>query len=648
MKLYIEPVYDAKKKVVDSPSAFSPSKEWKERIQQIRSDYAEAQYIRDNTYEEFNDRDLVQQLNDDMRAFNSYIPAPSDDPNEAWRANVVKPVTRAKAISIAANVTAAVLYPNVVAQNQNSEVDRDAAMVMKDLVEFSLNDSHYEKIFVNAVIAAMYSPAVFIEDGFSEVYREVKELNDKGYTKKEILDEVFSGFHNFLIACDDIFIGNIYEPEIQKQPFIIKRRIIDYSEAQAKYGIEENFKYVLPGVRVFYEDDQDTFYERYEEGLRGRLVEEVTYYNRLSDLEIVLVNGIPMYDDPDRPMQRMDKRYPFTVFGFEPYNERFFYKKSLVAKIAPEQSIIDVLYGLAIDASMLQTMPPGVAFGDEVDSAVIVPGKVTTLDAGSTYQPLNTGVSNSFAMTMLQAMEQSMEQNSASSLLGGATPRGANTAFEVATIQENAMKVLGLFGKMVKFMVEDFGDLRIGSILQFVTVAQGLEVTGETSRLRFRDILIPDRMVDGKKMARKVSFKPQKFSSEKEMIERSYELLSKEQSLEMAVAEVNPTLFRKLKYKTKVTADMLFSQSETVRKALNLEAYDRAISNPVIAQDPNALKEVTRQFLLNNYVPGDEDKYLPQDQGNPLQVIAEGGGVGSGTGVLQKVLGRQGANPTSI
>lgn len=643
MKLYIEPLYDKKNKIIDQPSAYNPGKEIRDRMASVRYDYSEAQYIRDRSYEEFNDRNLIQQLNDDSRAFNSYIPPASEDPNESWRANVVKPVTRAKAISIAANVTAAVLYPNVTAQNQNSELDRDAAMVMKDLVEFTLDKSQYEKKFVNAVIAAMYSPAVFIEDSYAEVYRMAKTLTESGYTEEEVLDEIFSGFQNLIVPCDDMYIGNVYEPDIQKQPFLIKQRFIDYSEAKLKYGHLKDFDYVQPGIRVFYEDQQDSFYERYEEGLRGRLVEEVTYYNRLSDLELVFVNGVLVHGDPNRPIQRLDKKYPFVVFGFEPYNERFFYRKSLVAKIAPEQSVIDVLYGLAIDSAMLQTMPPGVTYGDEtVDTAVVVPGKVTTMQFDSKYESLKTDANMNFAMSMLQAMEASVEQNSASNLLGGATPRGANTAFEVATIQENAMKVLGLFGKMVKFMVEEFGDLRIGTIIQFLTVAEGIEITGETSLLKYREILVPDRMVDGKKMPRKIMFKDQTFDSEEELKAKSYELLSKEKSLEMALAEVNPTLFRSLKYKTQVEADMLFSQSESVRKALLLEAYDRAKNDPVIANDPVASKEVTRFFLLNQYVPGDEDKFLPQEQAMAMPT----GQAGGQTGITQQILNRQ--TPSSM
>lgn len=643
MKLYIEPVYDQKKKVQDAASVYMPGRDVRDRMSQIRKDYAEAQYIRDRAYEEFNERSLVTVLNDDERAFNSYIPAPNEDVNQTWRANVVKPVTRAKAISIAANVTSAILYPNVIAQNKNSDMDRESAMVMKDLVEFSLSDSKYEQTFVNAVIAAMYSPIVFIEDAYAEVYRIVKEITEKGYTEREIIDSVFSGYQNLIVPCDSMYIGNPYEPQLQKQPFLIRQKFIDYTEAELKYGQLSDWKYVRPGVRVFYEDDQDTFYERYDEMLRNRLVEEVVYYNRLSDLEIVLVNGVMVHGDPERPIQRMDKMYPYVAFGFEPFNERFFYRKSLVNKIAPEQSIIDVLYGLAIDSAMLQTMPPAVTYGsEEIDSSVIVPGKVTPLREGSKFEAIGVGTNMNFALAMIQSMEGSIDQNSASSLLGGSTPKGVNTAFEVATIQENAMRVLGLFGKMIKFMVEEFGDLRIASIVQYMTVADGLETTGEISRLRFRDILIPDRMVDGKKMPRKISFVNNVYREEKEVEKRSYEILDKERTLEMSLAEVNPSLFTELQFKTKVEADLLFSQSETVKKALNLEAYDRAIANPIIQQDPTALKEVTRFFLLNNYVPGDEDKYLPQEQVSQEQALANSMGAAKPeSSMMNKVLQRQ-------
>ncbi len=646
MKLYIEPIYSKKQSVLNKVADYNPPEEVKERIKQVKYDYQRAQTVRDQSYEEFNNRDLTEYTNDCMRLFNSFVPEQSTNPDDAWRSNVVKPITRNKCISVAAHITAAVLYPNVVAQNQDAEEDRDAGMVMRDLMDWSWTDSQYEKFHVGAVVAAMYSPAVIVEERYARVKRIQKEIQPNGsYIEKMIEDEVYSGFQNEVIPVEDIFIGNFYEADIQKQPFLIKRQIIDYSEAQVKYGHEEYFQYVTPGVRYFYSNERDLFYEDSDDAMEDSQVEEVIYYNRLSDLELVFVNGVLIGDDPDRPMQRYDKRYPFVKFGFEPFNSRCFYYKTLVDKMAPEQGIIDVVYSMAIDASMLQTMPPAVLFGDEqVNSSINIPGKVTPFNAETKIEQLKSGANMNPALTMVQNIEQSLSDSGGSGLLGGSTPQGGQTAFEIATMQQNAMRVLGLFGKMVKFFVEEFGDLRLNSIIQYMLVADAVDTMSTNSRLRFQEVLVADRTVDGKKMNRKIRFTQDIPTEEGEILERAFALLEEEEKKDMAIAEANPKLMRMMKYRTKVEADMLFSQSETVRKALNLEAYDRAIGNPIIGKDPNALREVTRRFLLENYVPGEEDKFLPEEVTAEQQMAQQAGAQQPpGTGLTESIMQQAGA-----
>lgn len=637
MSLYIEPTYNKLKKMENNVAPYHPEGAVKERIQQITYDFQTADSIRNRSYEEFNNRDLVQYMNDNQRAFNSYIPPASSDPDDFWRANTVRPLTRNKCISIAAHVTAAVLYPNIVAQNMDDEEDRDSAIVMKDLMDYSWNESQYEKTFVYAVISALYNPVVIIEDGYCEVFRKIKEMTDKGgWEWKEIIDDIYSGFYNYLVPPDELFIGNIYEHDIQKQPFLIRRRVIDYSDAQIKYGDDVNFRtYVRPGVKFLYSDEQDIFYEAYDDDLGERQVEEVIYYNRYSDLELRFVNGV-LLDDPERPIQRKDKRYPFAKGGFEPIDEgRFFYYKPLTEKIAPDQGLIDVLYNLAIDASFLQTMPPAVLFGDEeVNSSVIVPGKVTPFGKDSSFVPLNTGANMNAALNMIQKMEMSASESSADPLQGGgAPPGGTPTAFQIATMQQNAMRVMGLFGKMIKFLVEDFGRLRLNTALQHLTIGEAIQTMSGISQVKFRPVLIPKSSGKGKK-TKKVEFSLDMPETEEDLLERSFELLEKEEVTDMEIVKVNPTLFRDLKYQVRVEADMLFSNSETVRKALNLEAYDRLIQNPYVDQ-----QSVTRDFLLGTYKPGEEERYMKQDM---QPITGEPGGQGA-TGLTGLILKQAGA-----
>jgi hypothetical protein len=643
MGLYISATIDAQNKMKSNISSYQPKGRVRNRIAQVMKDYQDADTIRTRSYEEFNNRDLITYMNDCQRAFNSYIPEPSADPDQAWRANTIRPSTRNKCISIAAHVTSAVLYPNVRAQNLDDDEDRDAATVMKDMMDFSFKDSKYEKMFIYAVISALYNPVVIIEEGFSEVIRKIKRIKENGdWEEEEIIDEVFSGFQNHLIPPDELFIGNVYENDVQKQPFIIRRRIVDYNSAKMEYGDNENFKkYVQEGVKFLYADTHDVFYEAYDDDLEGRLVEVVTYWNRFDDLELTFVNGV-LLDDPDQPMRRLDKNYPLSTGGYEPVDEgKFFYYKSLVDKLGPDQGIIDVLYNLAIDAAFLQAMPPAVIFGEEeIDSSVIVPGKMTPLNRDSSFMPLNSGANMNAAMNMLQKMESSLAESSAGELAGGQSPVGGTpTAFQISTMQQNAMRVMGLFGKMLKFMVEDFGKLRLNSVLQYMTVGEAVQTMSGFSQMKFRNVLVDKNVERGRKKSKKIDFTMEMPETEEQELEMSFNLLKQEKEKDMEIAKVNPSLFRKLKYTAIVEADMLFSNSETVRKAMNLEAYDRLIQNP--HADSEA---VTRDFLLGNYRPGEEDKYLktPEDmqpQGAEGQEAEGQGNATKLTGLIMKQAG---------
>ena len=82
----------------------------------------------------------------------------------------------------------------------------------------------------------------------------------------------------------------------------------------------------------------------------------------------------------------------------------------------------------------------------------------------------------------------------------------------------------------------------------------------------------------------------------------------------------NPALFRDLKYKVSITADMITPPSENLKKALNLELYDKAIANPLTDQET-----VTRDLLFGSYqqTRNDTDKYMKKMVA-PMQPPIEG------------------------
>lgn len=601
-------------KIEADESDYSPSDATKERIQKVLEDFGIGKRIQDMPYREFNDRNVTDYQSDSQRAFNSYIPPRSGGPDEDWKAQTVRPITRNRVISIAAHMTGIVLFPKVFAQNLQDQEDKDAATVMRDLMEWAGEQADYVRSFVFAVVSALINPAVIIHTEYREIFRMTKVIQPDGtWIEEEVLDEENSGFKDVSVPIDELFIGDIREHSIQKQPFLIWRRVLDWTTAATKYKDFENFKFVKPGIQVLFAEDKDTFYEQHDDELQERLVEEILYFNKSLDVQLVLVNGVMIDDDPEQPLKRQDKQYPFVKSGYELVDEgKFFFFKSLVDKMVPDQDVVDILYNMIIDGTYLQLMPPVAIFGaDEVDSSIIAPGAVTTFtDKDTKLQAIGAGNNLSAGFNTIQKVEASMSESSQDIAQAGQSAPGAQTAFEISRLEQNARTILGLFGKMVSFMVEDWGELRMGDIVQHMTVAQSSEVVDNSTRLKFRNFLIPERQIEGRTKTRRIEFDMEV----KPGLEESFRLLE-EEGEDNQIMRVNPTLFRNLKFKVKVSPDFKAPVSETLEKSLNLEAYDRAIANPNANQEA-----IFRDFLLGSYEISrdDPDKYIAR-QGAPLK-----------------------------
>lgn len=609
MPLIVTPTTDGKGKITSPVSEYKPDQRTRDRITQLIPDFSIADEIHVKPFTEFNNRPVTQVIDECQKTFNNFIEEPSQDPQESWKANVKRPLTRNKVISIAAHITAAMIYPNVVAQNDRAEEDKAAAIIMKDLMEWSFDQSGYERTFVYAVISALVNPAVIIREGYAEVRRKIKDIVSKDkWEWKEVVDELWSGFYNHIIPVDELYIADPYEHDINKQPFVIIRRIIDFSTAQAKYGNNENFKHVQPGLKVFLNGESGQFYEQYDSELEHRLVEEVVYMNRTADLELTVLNGVMMCD-PDNPLQRADKTYGLSVSGYELIDEgRFFYYRSLVDKMRDDQGVLDTLYNMIIDGTFLSIMPPMLVFGDEqYSSAVVVPGAASHMSKDASVTPLNIGSNLSAGMNTLQKIEMSMSESSQDPRQAGQNQGATQTATDVQLLEQNARTILGLFGKMVKFLIEDFGELRKNTILQYMTVAEVGKIIGDGEQLSYKNILIPDRTINGKKKSRSVKFELLPVMTKEEQMNKSFDLMEaeKEKGEDVALAVVDPEVFRENKYLVRVEAEAMQSNSEVVKRQLNLEAYDRAIRNPLAN-----LEAVSRDFLFDTYRPGEADKYI--------------------------------------
>lgn len=603
-------------KIMSQASDYNPSKEVKERTAQVLVDFQLANEIRNKPYAEFNWLSLVDRLNLDQTSYNQYPGERSQDPAEAWKSLAFRPIVRNKIISIAAHITASTIYPKVYAQNDRDEEDRDAAQVMRDIMEWVADQCDYDKTFLYTVIAALVNPAAIVHTEFAEKFREVKIIKEDGkWEVKKVLDELFSGFQDSLVPVDELWISNMYEHNIQKQPYLIRRKVIDFATAKAKYSDNPNFAVVKPGIQYLYADDQGLFYEQFDENLQGRLVEEVIYYNRSGDLQLTFLNGALM-DDVDQPNPRADKLYPFVKGGYELFDDgRFFYYKSLAFKMSNDEETVNTAYRMVVDGTYLQIMPPAVVFGpDDINSTIIAPGVVTTLsntDGNSSFQTLATNNNLTAGYNLIEKVEGSLNESSSDVLQSGQSGGGSQTAFEISKLDQNAKVMLGLFGKMIGFLVKDFGKLRIGDIIQHLTVGDATDLLSKNGRMKFHTFLLPEKTIDGKTKSRRIEFDmelPDEMTDEDKM-NRSQELNDKQRELNdnVQIYKVNPKLFRALKFKVSVQPEAISPKSDALKKALSLEAYGLAIANPMVN-----VEAVTRDLLFGAFdtTKDDPERYM--------------------------------------
>lgn len=552
---------------------------------------------------EFNDLSVIGRSQVDQMSFNTYQPnngeAPEGDIVEGWRSNAIRPIVRNKCVSMCGHATSRLIFPKVFAYNDQSETQEEAAIVMRELMEWAGEQCDYTKSSFQAIWTAFFSPASILYTEYCETFRNVKEEKKDGkWIVKKILDEENSGFQDRIVPIDELYIENIYEHDIQKQGWLIWRKVISYDTARIKYDKYDNWKYVKPGVQIIYNDVNQTFYESYDFNLRTDLVEEIQYWNKSLDSYIVMVNGV-VITDYDNPNPRQDKQYPFVKFGYEWIDEgKFFYYKSLAFKLQSDANIINTLYPMFIDGTYLDMFSPVAVYGSEtIGSDIWVPGSSVVLqDPNSRVTPIKQPTNIAGPLRVLEIVNESLNESSQDPITEGKQTTGNKTAYEISRLEQNASTVLGVFLKMIGFFVKSYGKLRLSDIIQYLTIVDVDKITDD-SKLVFKSFLIPS---EGKYTTKKISFQemPEQMTEE-EQLKRSFEVLSYQEKKGQELAIVNPKLFRNLKYMLMITPDVLNPRSDELERAMGLEAFDKSIEAAQAGVQVD-LEKAYKDFVLEN------------------------------------------------
>jgi hypothetical protein len=581
-----------------TPSMYSPTPEESLCITSILKDFQNGWQTMHLPRPEFNDLSLYQRHIVDMLAFNTYQENDGNPMMEdrlgGWKSNAVRPIIRNKCISIAAHTTARQLVPKIYAYNESNDEQADSARVMGYLVDWAREQAKYPFMALHRTIMSLYSPISWGYSEYTQVYRKVKDgkESDGTWKYKEVIDEDESGFQHLPVSTDQVYFANFYERDVQKQDFIIFRRVISFDKAKAKYSSNPNFKYVTPGVQVIFDDANRGFYNVYDPHMRDQDVEEVIRWRKSTDSKEIMVNGVLMTEaGAENP--RADHQYPWDCFYYLPINERCIAGKSLVFAMQSDTTIVNTLYQLWIDGIILNQMPPVVTTGsDKVGIDVMVPGlNLAFSDENVKINPIR--VADGQALQATQAgivkVEASIAESSQDPIQQGQQPstRGASTAYEISRIEQNAATVLGLTLKfMANSHVIPYGKLLLSDVLQYMTMADAEKIT-EQGGLLYKTFYVKEPGNTGGKNKIQFDANMPETMTEDEKMDMSFMLLEVQGGMESETTlwKVNPILFREHNYSMAVDSDVLNPRSAELSRAFDLETYDRAINSPVADQE---------------------------------------------------------------
>lgn len=598
-------------------SSYQPTGAERDLIERVKKDVTTGDENLNTPFDEFNGVSMLTRMDEDQRNWLNWNPGPSNDPEEDWRWTGTRPIIRNKIISTAAHLTRNLIAPAIFAQNDQDEEDKTAAYIMGDLLEYNIRRSDYEQTFLYGVISGLVNPVSYIEVKYCKAYQHVW-VDDH---KEEVLDDENSGFRYSLTRPEEILFANPYQFHLQKQGFVARRRRISYEEAESVHGSHDNWEHVKPGVMSVFSEETTLFYD-VEDDEGDDMVEEVVWMRRGEDIQVPFVNGVYLgnpnteYNPFYHRTPKNKPKYPWTKYGAEPIdNMKFFAYKSLAAKMANDQELVDRQWQLSMDASFLATLNPTITIGaGKVDKSVYVPATVTDLPKDAQVVPLNNNYNPQAAFQALREAERSISESSHDPQIAGQGDNIPGTARQSILLQQNAETNIGLLARMIGVMVKDVGSLMVDDIIRYQTVGEMMDLVGEVPRMKYMTFIVDNKVQNGTTKSHVIKFSDDlhgKYMTEDEH-DAEVMKMKTQGGDDRELSLVNPRLFARLDFLISVDYEKMLSKNTAFERAFKLETYDRAINNPLIQQNAESLNAITRDFLLEPLVRGDASKYLPE------------------------------------
>lgn len=485
----------------------------------VLKDFSSARSVQQKSYNQLNGRNIIEAIDDWTKRWNGYIPEPSAL-LDADQSQMFLNWTRNQIIGYLSKVALSRPKTKIKAVNKKTNMaDQKFSDVAKDLVDASSNAENGDARFLEDSLECTVKGTVIVYEGYRRDVQEMKlpdgfdMMTGTGKFKKE-MRVLYDDCYQEIVPIEDFFIANPYQPQVQKQPFIIWRRITTKDEAEGEYGHYKNFKYVKAGEYTLL-NDPTTFYRNQLVTELGKdQVEVIRYYNRSKNKHVVMINGIIIYDGP---IPFKDGRYPFSKGIFEPYGNDFFYGAGFPQKIMGEQDLMNTFWNMMVDKTYGSLLPYGLTsdLDDIIEDDTLAVNKIRKVGDITKWKFDTLPGVSAGEQAMLQTVMKFAQENSGMAGGGSAvTPKGGKMNVRQVLLQQQDMQQkLGFSSSFMEDFERDRIELRLNHILQFYSIPKIEKITGkkgvEIEQMLYRDVRLSGvKLSDGRTGERIIKLVP--------------------------------------------------------------------------------------------------------------------------------------------
>ena len=534
---------------------------------------------RNKQHPEFDDMTYLEWHERNAKAANAYIPPKKN----ATDTRIVTGTTQEKGITLLSALLNYNLEPNIIAFDKNDLPIADIGENMEDMVLKSREVDNYDCKRALIYKELLDQGTAFTEESWVEEssldkkydfdFSDGVKINKMKWSEK--IKTVFKGARTSLISGVKVYLGNMREFHINKQPFIFTAEIVPYRQAQAIYRNWERWDKVPKKIKKSMpSQDAETIYTNWSvQEVEDNMVEIIKYQDKWNNEYMIMINGVMMLP-VGFPLTAVSPSGEYTISKgvAEPISEFFPYGKSSPAKSKTDQEVLDEMLKLIVLKTQ-QSFKPSLANRTKkvLSQKIFIPGTVHADIDPNMIQPIIDGKGVTPAeFSAFELVKRIIDEKTTSPQFSGTSGSGTQTATEVMELKKQQMMKLGLLIWGVMDFEKQMAWLRIQTILEHWTKPIDTkvdEVKGGLTNV-YKTISVNTTLNGGQKGTKIIEFNPELANTlSGEQIKAEEDFLSTG-GREVRKTYINPNVLRILKMLWYITINPTEKDSSELDRVL--------------------------------------------------------------------------------